>query len=238
MANGRRVGERRGGVCWMSVTMCSSMLADTRARLASGTSSARTGSAARSRSIGSDPVGVLIPLLLSTRHRGALHISRCPARVQTFQVVVRSSGESVRETRPGAMKADRDGIRRDPEHRCDLLVAQLFPGDEPQELLVGRRERRQGDEHRPVEVLAGSDRGRDVLDAQERGKSLAATAAAAMVGEHAPSDRVEPRERLGIGDQVELAPGDGEGLGGDVLGIGKRPGCVAWRRRGPAARGQ
>ena len=56
-------------VCWMSVTMCSWILADTRARLASGTSSARVGLAAPSRSIGSGPFAMLTSLLLSMRHR-------------------------------------------------------------------------------------------------------------------------------------------------------------------------
>ena len=47
------------------------------------------------------------------------------------------SGEGVGEARAGSMEADGNRVRRDPEDRRDLLVAELLPGDEAEDLLVG-----------------------------------------------------------------------------------------------------
>ncbi len=136
-------------------------------------------------------------------------------------ILARSAREGFGEARSGSMEADGDGVRRDPEHCRDVLVAQLLPGDEAQELLVGGRKRGQGDEGGAVAGLAGVYRRRDVLHAKEGGQSLASTVATSMIGQHSPRHGVQPGERLRGGDGVELAPGDREGLGSDVLGIGK-----------------
>src|SRR6476469_6381090 len=72
-----------------SAMICSWILAETRARLADGTSSARIGSAARSRSSGSGPFGSLIRPLLRMRH------PVCPSLLQ-----VSGSGPDVSGRRP------------------------------------------------------------------------------------------------------------------------------------------
>lgn len=150
-------------------------------------------------------------------------MSLCPAWIQIFQVTfVSFPGDGVGEPRPGSMEADGGRVRRDPEDRRDLLVPQFLPRDEAQELLVGGREGRQGDEGGSVAVLAGVYRGGDVLDAQEGRESLPPAVATAVVGQDASGDGVEPWKRLLGRDGVDLAPGDGEGLGGDILGVGKR----------------
>ena len=152
----------------------------------------------------------------------APHISRCPARVQIFQVFVgRVSGERGGEAFSGSIQADGYGVRGDPEDRGDLLIAQLFPGDEAQEFLVGGREGGQGGECGAVVVLAGTHRGRDVLDAEQGREPFPTAKAAAMVGQDPPRDGVQPRERLFRRDGVDLAPGDREGLGGHILGVGE-----------------
>ena len=80
------------------------------------------------------------------------------------------------------MEADGDRVRRDLEDRRDLLVSQLLPRDETQELLVGGRQRCQGEEGGSIEVLAGAHRRRDVLDPEQRGQSFAPAVAPAVVG--------------------------------------------------------
>ena len=117
------------------------------------------------------------------------------------------------------MEADGDGIGGDAEHRGDLLIPQFLPRDEAQDLLVGGRQRRQRGECGSVLALPGMHRGRDVVDAEKRRESLPAAEASAMVGEDPPRDGIEPRKRLVGRDGADLAPGDGEGLGGHVLGI-------------------
>jgi len=144
-----------------------------------------------------------------------------------FQVVgISCSGEGVGVAGAGSVEADRHRIRGDAEDFGDLLVAEFFPGDKAQQLLIRGRQRGQGDEGGSVVVVAGAEGGRDVLHAQECRQSLATTVATAMVGEDAPGDGIEPREWLLGRDGVELAPGDREGLGGHVLGIGEGPGAT------------
>lgn len=154
-------------------------------------------------------------------------MSLCPAWVRIFQVTfVSFPGEGVGESGPGSMEADGGRVRRDPEDRRDLLVPQLLPRDEAQELLVGGRKGGKGDEGRPVAVIAGAHRGRDVLDAQERRESIPPAGAPSMVGEDPSGDGVEPWKRLPGRDALDLAPGDGEGLGRHILGVGKRLGTA------------
>ena len=86
--------------------------------------------------------------------------------------------------------ADGGAKALDPQDDGDLLVAELLPGDEAEELLVGRRERGQGLERRPVLRLADVLRGRHVADLQERGQTLAAADPASLVGEHPTGDGV------------------------------------------------
>jgi hypothetical protein len=158
-------------------------------------------------------------------------MSLCPAWIEIFQVIVaRFPGEGVGEARAGSMKADGDRIRGDPEDRGHLLVPQFFPRDEAQELLVGGREGGQGGEGRSVAVLTGVQRRRYVVGAQECRQSLPSTVATAVVGEDASGDGVEPWKRLLGRDGPDLAPGDGERLGGDILSI--REGLRAAHRVG------
>ena len=120
------------------------------------------------------------------------------------------------------MEADGDRVRRDLEDRRDLLVSQLLPRDETQELLVGGRQRSQREECRSIEIFAGAHRRGDVFHAQQRGQSFPAAIAPVVVGKDSPRNGVEPRERLLDGDDLDLAPRDREGLGGDILGIRER----------------
>src|SRR5688500_4886074 len=98
------------------------------------------------------------------------------------------------------MKANRDGVRGDPEDGRDLLIAELLPGDEAEDLLIGGREPPQSREGRSVAVLARAQRRGDVvLGAQERRQPLPPTRATALVRKNASRNRVEPRQRLAIG---------------------------------------
>jgi hypothetical protein len=124
------------------------------------------------------------------------------------------------------MEADGDRVRRDLEDRRDLLISQLLPRDEPQELLIGGRQRCEGEEGGSIEVLAGAHRRRDVLDPEQRGQSFTSAVSPVVVGKDPPRDGVEPRERLLDGDGLDLAPRDREGLGGDILGIRERLGAA------------
>ena len=120
------------------------------------------------------------------------------------------------------MEADGDRIRRDPEDRRDLLMPELLPRRQAQDLLVGRSEQAKAREAGPsrssprrIGVATSSTRSRAV-------EPLTPAEAAALIGQHPPRDRVQPRQGVGR-DGVEFAPGDRERLGGDILRVGHRP---------------
>ena len=97
------------------------------------------------RSIGSVPFVMLTSLAPSTP---APSVPFTSPDVRLVPGYFRSpSGSSARASakrcsRP--MQADGHRVRRDPQDLSDGLVPELLPGDQTQDLLVGRRQRRQG----------------------------------------------------------------------------------------------
>jgi hypothetical protein len=138
--------------------------------------------------------------------------------------------------RPGQAGADRG--RADPENLGGLARLQPFPDGEGQHLPVHLAQSGQrGLDGEPFGHLAAGvrrDGGDDPLP-EPITEPLPAQATAAVVGEHAPGDAVQPQPDLcAHRDLMAAAPGDEEGLGDDVgriLGLLDAPQGVRQERR-------
>ena len=123
------------------------------------------------------------------------------------------------------MEPDRNSVGADAEDLGDLFIAQPFPSDETQQLLIVRAE--------PIEGRERRSRGLRRLSADaprrlETGrKAGAAIVPATLICERPTRDRVQPRQRgVQFGRYVATAPGNGERLGGRILGIRRGQGAA------------
>ena len=123
------------------------------------------------------------------------------------------------------MEPNRDSIGADAENLCDLFITQPFPCDEPKQLLIVRAQPLKGRER----CSGGLSRlSADAMSRLQSGREEgAAIVPAALVGERPTRDRVQPRELcVQLVREVAAAPGNGEGLGGRILGIRQGPGAA------------
>ena len=109
----------------------------------------------------------------------------------------------------------------------DLPMRKTIPGDEPQELPISLAEGKKGladgilffptnDHH------FGGFRGFGWQAPQTREEPAAAGSASILIADHAVCDRQQPGFcHVRVRNLIEASPGNGENLGGHVLGVGR-----------------
>lgn len=130
------------------------------------------------------------------------------------------------------MKADRDGIDADPQDDRDVRVAQLFPGDEAEELLVVRAEAL---ERRHGRAATGRTIDNEGLAPEAIEEPDASVGPPPLIREDPSGDGVQPGEAMFLGRSVtEAAPGHQEGLRGGLLRVGRVGRASEAEREDPA----
>lgn len=151
-------------------------------------------------------------LMAVTRHP-ALYLTRCPAGVEIFhprQFFCKPAASPV--------QADGDGIGADSEDDADFRLPQAIPNQQAKQLLVVGPEASKGLQGR---CFGGVERSGILwLGPEPEVETQPTGTPALLIGDHAASDREEPRQgRLRLRQTVDPPPCHREGLGDDVLRV-------------------